>query len=978
MSSDVSVLRPPDQYIPAVGTSFCLVANEFDRNVYGECCYVGSRTLVKCRQIRRKDNLIKNGNQCEQHLDFRNSLKRRYTKEQMRLRLEGGHKKRKYKPLIRDENFVSEDDDCLMPCDDWSNPVVDHIFEHAPDDDDITPLRSAGVYTEKEVLRFKLAQLKKEIEALQLFKEMREESARRVAEVKLETLKSKKKCDYSFHATLDGVQQSLHAANASFGKHGMLSNRMEDMKNRAKGKVISDLRKCLHGRETGRLEKEVRSLLDLLISRVEAAELGIVDESMDLGSIMKDSQTDEIICNGAAIPASDYCIKHVMLDSRQCVFVSCEKCGVTTPDIDLKSKLCTKHRLIMLAASPRKALSPLAVQVQGGHAMTDLDFSSSRHPHHSSFIPFQLMPPVSDHRSPTPMKFTSIDSESEDEIERLNKILSHVKDESTSSRTSGNILLSVRSPSDMSLLSPSVAASLSRSRQRKNKEVETCRAARCRPFHPDFFPSNDETNRSPPVRTVTRQPPRTSLPFGPSPLPLSTTGTSLPMNPIPRQSVDSLTVAPQYKSPLPSSISRTRPQPPHRLLGKNGRPSTGLVASRVSQREVFMQRNQMEEDQKAAASIADSMDSLVEDRHTPPPSSDRMISGGRCTNQRGRGSSYPRPISRQRQPIQESHRYIPITAVESIRQNASGQFSTRTIITVGGIRQTPAQIARTPRMSASRTSPACLPTNLDLRSIPPEMNDAPLGEVLKDIAKQVSITMFFILLNIWCKTFCFQRMLSDPAISSVDSGVLTSVPLSSLSHFPPPSSQSLSQTTTRQRVPSILRKAGDHSSSNPTSIAPPHLSSSINTETRQQPPHRMMSTTYSASGVKQSQLPSHRMIKALPLPSIPKPRYVSKPITSQKPIESREPPRNEEENQPSSFNAKISPLEIAKNEEKTEEKSVSIELKPETTESSALDPLNILAAVSEAARGEVTKEEVIPEKRNTIEEDEEEEYEDEL
>ena len=59
---------PPSQYLTAKGSSYCLVANDFDRNIYGQCNYIANRTLLRCPQIRRKDDLLRNGGQCDQVL----------------------------------------------------------------------------------------------------------------------------------------------------------------------------------------------------------------------------------------------------------------------------------------------------------------------------------------------------------------------------------------------------------------------------------------------------------------------------------------------------------------------------------------------------------------------------------------------------------------------------------------------------------------------------------------------------------------------------------------------------------------------------------------------------------------------------------------------------------------------------------------------------------------------------------------------
>ncbi|KAE9413095.1 hypothetical protein Angca_007864, partial [Angiostrongylus cantonensis] len=57
--------EPPNRYVLAFGTSHCLVEQDYDRSIYGECEYIGSRTLIKCKAVRKKADLKANGGICE-------------------------------------------------------------------------------------------------------------------------------------------------------------------------------------------------------------------------------------------------------------------------------------------------------------------------------------------------------------------------------------------------------------------------------------------------------------------------------------------------------------------------------------------------------------------------------------------------------------------------------------------------------------------------------------------------------------------------------------------------------------------------------------------------------------------------------------------------------------------------------------------------------------------------------------------------
>ncbi|VDO87611.1 unnamed protein product [Heligmosomoides polygyrus] len=144
-SIDWSNSEPPNRYVLAYGTQHCLIEQDYDHSIYEECSYVSSRTLVKCKSVRKKEDLRANGGVCEMHKKFYDSIKERFLCEERRLMQDNGQGKPKYSRFINQDGLI----------------------------------RNAGVFTEKDVLMMRKALLEKKIEYLTLHGEMTVERARR-------------------------------------------------------------------------------------------------------------------------------------------------------------------------------------------------------------------------------------------------------------------------------------------------------------------------------------------------------------------------------------------------------------------------------------------------------------------------------------------------------------------------------------------------------------------------------------------------------------------------------------------------------------------------------------------------------------------------------------------------------------------------------------------------------------------------------
>ncbi|KAK6054225.1 hypothetical protein COOONC_08270 [Cooperia oncophora] len=178
---DWSTSEPPNRYVLAYGTQHCLIEQDYDHSIYGECEYIASRTLIKCKSVRKKADLKANGGICEMHTRFHDSIRNRFLCEERRLMQDSGQSKPKYSPFLNHDGLICEEFPWLMPSHRWESPLPRTIYDDAPDDDPVAPLRHAGIYTDRDILKMRKALTERKIECLKLHGEMMLERARRRA-----------------------------------------------------------------------------------------------------------------------------------------------------------------------------------------------------------------------------------------------------------------------------------------------------------------------------------------------------------------------------------------------------------------------------------------------------------------------------------------------------------------------------------------------------------------------------------------------------------------------------------------------------------------------------------------------------------------------------------------------------------------------------------------------------------------------------
>ncbi|EFP11908.1 hypothetical protein CRE_29326 [Caenorhabditis remanei] len=163
--------RPPAQYVVAPGTQFRFVANEYDKNKYGQCNYASYRTLVRCKQIRSKEELKKTGGRCEEHIKFAKTLENNHKKEVLRCHAESDSKmqRRRFDPWIVSNEHISDEDDYLQAVSTVPETVPDTANHNVLDEH---PLRYAKHYTDKDVLKIKMSLVQQDIDDLMEFKRL--------------------------------------------------------------------------------------------------------------------------------------------------------------------------------------------------------------------------------------------------------------------------------------------------------------------------------------------------------------------------------------------------------------------------------------------------------------------------------------------------------------------------------------------------------------------------------------------------------------------------------------------------------------------------------------------------------------------------------------------------------------------------------------------------------------------------------------
>ncbi|UMM25682.1 hypothetical protein L5515_005401 [Caenorhabditis briggsae] len=317
--------RPPAQYILAPGTQFRLVANEYDKNKYGQCNYVSFRTLIKCKQIRSKDDLARNGGQCEEHKELAKVLEQNHRKEVQRCHAENDSKmaRRRFDPWIVSNDYISDDDDFLQAIQEV--PVGTQEFANNSILDS-HPLRYAGRFTEKDLLRIKMDLVRQDITDLEEFRRLLTAQAQKEHELMLMDEED------DDELPTDMAQRRVIRAAEKYGK-------LDDLVLTTTDPVFKP---CCVGPEMDD-QQVINHVIHSLLAKVcGSTPISVPEEK----------------CKNAALPLNKFCIDHILLDRGQKLFGVCRECGATA--IDGKKSRCSVH------------------MITGEHARSDIRCACSR------------------------------------------------------------------------------------------------------------------------------------------------------------------------------------------------------------------------------------------------------------------------------------------------------------------------------------------------------------------------------------------------------------------------------------------------------------------------------------------------------------------------------------------------------------------------------------------------------------------------
>ncbi|VDM58215.1 unnamed protein product [Angiostrongylus costaricensis] len=500
---DWGASEPPNRYVLAFGTSHCLVEQDYDRSIYGECEYIGSRTLIKCKAVRKKADLKANGGICEMHKSFHDSIRNRFLCEDRRLMQENGQGKLKYSPFLNQDGLICEEHPWLMPSYRWESPLNRSIFDHAPDDDSLAPLWNARVYTERDLLRLRKILSEKRVEYLRLHAEMIVERARRRAS----DLFSKN----GKLLTVGDTSAAVVAACSSIDDYGVISKRIVASQ-KAQGKRSHDQRRLCSFGKLRKISTEnndhvtissiIHSILDCIADeKIDFISYGKVQNSKESTDNTPGVGSENVPqCLEPAVPLTMFCISHQMLDESQLLFVPCSSCHSMCADIR-SPPLCGKHlRDIGRAkrASLRDGRMPIspAVNVSTGVPTTSTSSKIKAFndpskplfglPSSPSSAPF-LSTSLADKRG---HKRVSVDVQTKEEAEEIFK------------------RFRLEAPAQLSLTeainqrqAPAVLEAIRRAELRRNRE-EACSCSRIRPFERTQFPPKSSVPRR--INTISR------------------------------------------------------------------------------------------------------------------------------------------------------------------------------------------------------------------------------------------------------------------------------------------------------------------------------------------------------------------------------------------------------------------------------------------------------------------------------------------
>ncbi|CAJ0573625.1 unnamed protein product, partial [Mesorhabditis spiculigera] len=310
------------------GTLACFRKKEYDKTLYAECSYVSQRTLLKCNNVTPREILAKNKGICEEHKLQSQFIGKNYQEELLRYENDPSERLT-YKPFNRYGNVVSEEDPALASTVSVSlDRSARNIISSLPANH---PLKSAGAYTESDLIRMQLSEVEAAIESAQLLKKVTVEKQRRHLNDIMKARRNRMAHGDFVKLPIDSRSKELLIAV----EHVVETDRRPVRLTKARKELLKPRRLCLYGNyrfesKTHTIprtsEEDVRSVVVSLLNTVSQR----IDFNLSEG------------CRGAALPGSPFCMQHVRFDARQKIFALCKLCR--EPAIDFADGLCNRHR----------------------------------------------------------------------------------------------------------------------------------------------------------------------------------------------------------------------------------------------------------------------------------------------------------------------------------------------------------------------------------------------------------------------------------------------------------------------------------------------------------------------------------------------------------------------------------------------------------------------------------------------------------
>ncbi|GMR42509.1 hypothetical protein PMAYCL1PPCAC_12704 [Pristionchus mayeri] len=292
--------RPHSLFTKSQVTHKGVTSVPHDKFKYSQCVYTAPRTLIKCKELRTKQQIADGRGLCEQHLNLQKICAKQNDLENELLKLEVDQTPTpKYEKALRlgdqivDPQFLTEKSH-------WIGDVANVVNLAGVLNDN--PLSEATYLSEKELIRAQLAALTKQSAKLKEMRHRNEEKARR----------------------------RMHQLGVNDEKM------MEDI-------LDGPSRKWDDDPTTNSLLKAHESTIKMELELLEKVEAEANRKTNLPGCSFEWEEGEEKKrCTENALPASELCKKHILKSSEQKMFVPCKICH--SPCLDFgKDSVCNDH-----------------------------------------------------------------------------------------------------------------------------------------------------------------------------------------------------------------------------------------------------------------------------------------------------------------------------------------------------------------------------------------------------------------------------------------------------------------------------------------------------------------------------------------------------------------------------------------------------------------------------------------------------------